>query len=113
MDRRGQTFAAPEGLGVDEMARLVQSCDLVVGMRMHSIVLATLSGVPSVALDYDPKVAELMKRIGRGDFCLDMSVGRDPLMDRMARSYVTRSRASQLSRSLQAPGWRRRTSIRQ
>jgi polysaccharide pyruvyl transferase CsaB len=38
-------------------------CDVVLGMRLHANVLAAAAGVPGIALAYDPKVREFMKRL--------------------------------------------------
>lgn len=40
---------------------LLAECDLVIGMRFHALLMALKSGVPTVGLAYDPKVAYLMK----------------------------------------------------
>jgi polysaccharide pyruvyl transferase WcaK-like protein len=39
---------------------LIGSLDLVVGMRLHSLIMALSSGVPVVGLAYDPKVARVL-----------------------------------------------------
>jgi len=55
-----------------EMAGVIGHCDLLIGMRLHSILFAMLTGTPTVALSYDPKVRNLMRRIGHEDLCLDL-----------------------------------------
>ncbi len=39
-----------------QIAGLFEMCEFVLGMRMHSIVFASVAGVPAIAIDYDPKV---------------------------------------------------------
>jgi len=39
---------------------LIGSLDLVVGMRLHSLIMALSSGVPVVGIAYDPKVARVL-----------------------------------------------------
>ncbi len=50
-----------------ELTRRIGSYRAVVGMRLHSVMLASLAGVPAVGLAYDPKVGVFMDQIGRGD----------------------------------------------
>lgn len=38
----------------------IGECDLMLGMRFHSLILALLQGVPVYGLPYDPKVASLL-----------------------------------------------------
>jgi polysaccharide pyruvyl transferase CsaB len=40
---------------------------LVIAMRLHALILAAASGVPSVALDHDPKVRAFMQLSGQTD----------------------------------------------
>jgi polysaccharide pyruvyl transferase CsaB len=40
----------------EELAGALGACELLVGMRLHSILFACMTGTPFVALDYDPKV---------------------------------------------------------
>ena len=43
---------------------------LLIGMRLHSLILATGVGVPVVGLDYMPKVGAFMRSVGESDRCL-------------------------------------------
>jgi polysaccharide pyruvyl transferase CsaB len=61
-----------EGLGFLERGGALGGCDLVLGMRLHSLVGATREGVPSVALAYDPKIQAFMVDGGMGEFCLPL-----------------------------------------
>ncbi len=48
-----------------EMMGLLSAVDVLVGMRLHSLIFAARMAVPSVAIVYDPKVAAFMGQIGR------------------------------------------------
>jgi hypothetical protein len=51
----------------------VQSAaDVVIGMRLHSVIMAAAAGVPVVALAYDPKVVNTMKALGADRMTLDL-----------------------------------------
>ena len=51
---------------VGDVAATVGSARLVVGMRFHAGVLATVAGLPWVALDYSGKVGALVGELARG-----------------------------------------------
>lgn len=55
---------------------LLAGCRLVVGMRLHAVILAQRAGVPAVALSYDPKVRAAMRLLGREPFALDLATLR-------------------------------------
>ena len=66
MKSAASVTAIKESKEPEEIEALISQCDLVVGMRFHSIVFATRSAVPVVSLSYDPKVEALMDEIGLG-----------------------------------------------
>jgi polysaccharide pyruvyl transferase CsaB len=66
-----------------ELGAILGRCDLVVGMRLHAVILAAVSGVPSVALAYDPKVDQAMRQVGAEQFVV-------PLPDIEARAVALR-----------------------
>lgn len=43
---------------------IIGRAEFVLGMRLHTIIYAVKMGVPGIALDYDPKVAAVMKSVG-------------------------------------------------
>ncbi|MCA9800424.1 MAG: polysaccharide pyruvyl transferase CsaB [Cyanobacteria bacterium HKST-UBA02] len=53
----------------------IGSLDLVVGMRLHSLIMALSRGVPVVGLSYDPKVEHVMREFEQP--FLNLANGRD------------------------------------
>jgi len=51
-----QAVVLGELLSVREVRDVLACCRAVVGMRLHAMMLAAASGVPGLALSYDPKV---------------------------------------------------------
>ena len=54
------------------LARIAE-CQVFVGHRLHSVVLATAMGVPSVSIEYLPKCRDFQASVGRERFALPMS----------------------------------------
>jgi hypothetical protein len=52
----------------NEYINLVNKMSVFVGMRLHSVILATCAFVPSIMLEYRPKCLDYMKSIGHEDF---------------------------------------------
>lgn len=51
-----------------ETAGLISGMKMLLGMRLHALVFAARSAVPTVGISYDPKVAAFLKYIGRDNF---------------------------------------------
>lgn len=56
-----------------DLEALVASARLAVGMRLHFLLFAARAGVPVLALNYDPKVAQAMDRLGCSQFVFDLA----------------------------------------
>jgi len=52
---------------LDATLRLLASADLVIGQRLHAVILAAATGTPFVALEYQPKVRDFTRSIGQED----------------------------------------------
>lgn len=48
-----------------EVFSLTGNFDLILGMRLHSLIMATVTGVPLVGLSYDPKIDRFLRQIGQ------------------------------------------------
>ncbi|MCU0641640.1 MAG: polysaccharide pyruvyl transferase CsaB [Candidatus Margulisbacteria bacterium] len=66
-----------------EMLTIVAGLDLLVGMRLHSLIFAALAAVPLIGLTYDPKVRSFLATINQP--CLDLN-DLSTLSDRIVRS---------------------------
>jgi len=47
-----------------DMLAEVAACDLVIGMRLHSLIYAASQRVPMVGISYDPKIDHFLHRMG-------------------------------------------------
>jgi len=50
--------------GLDDVARTIARATLVIGVRLHALILAIRFGVPFLAVPYDPKVTGLCEDAG-------------------------------------------------
>jgi polysaccharide pyruvyl transferase CsaB len=77
----------------------VATSELVIGMRLHSLIFAAAAGVPSVALSYDPKVDAFMAETGQTDALIDIKqFNTEDLAHLLQHVWETRSaRASALA----------------
>ncbi|OAS14549.1 polysaccharide pyruvyl transferase CsaB [Paenibacillus oryzisoli] len=47
-----------------DMLAQVAGCDLLIGMRLHSLIYAASQYVPMVGISYDPKIDQFLHRLG-------------------------------------------------
>lgn len=53
------------------LASALSRMEAVVSMRLHGLILSSLSGVPLVGVSYDPKIESFLKYLGAGQ-CIDL-----------------------------------------
>jgi len=47
----------------EELLGIIGRLDLLIGMRLHSLIMATMKGVPLLGIVYDPKVGEFLEAL--------------------------------------------------
>ncbi|HAG11219.1 MAG TPA: polysaccharide pyruvyl transferase CsaB [Desulfotomaculum sp.] len=47
-----------------EAGSIIGSLDLLIGMRLHSLILAAVAGVPFIGISYDPKIKRFLNQLG-------------------------------------------------
>lgn len=57
-------------LSIDEVVSYTAYFDFIIGMRLHSLIMAAAAKVPMIGLSYDPKVADFMKDMNI-PFCIN------------------------------------------
>lgn len=58
-------------LSIEETIAYTACFEWVIGMRLHSLIMAAAVGTPMIALSYDPKVTDFTKEIGVA-YCVDV-----------------------------------------
>lgn len=74
-----------------ELSAIYGYIDLHIGTRMHSNILAMLSGTPLVAVQYEFKTAELMRVFGLEDYLLDINhIKFEDLIEKVDKALANR-----------------------
>ena len=55
-----------------ELLDMVVGSDLVIGMRLHSLIAAVSLGIPAIAINYHPKVRSFMESLQAADWVLEI-----------------------------------------
>ena len=66
-----------ENLVPERLLEVTGELDIVIGTRLHSLILATNSETPIVAVSYHTKVQDFMSFVGASDRCLQMQDLKD------------------------------------
>ncbi|WP_098749216.1 polysaccharide pyruvyl transferase CsaB [Paenibacillus sp. EZ-K15] len=68
-----------------DMLREVSRCDMILGMRLHSLIYAANQRVPLLGISYDPKINHFLKRLGSEPVGSSESLDADTLKDQMLK----------------------------
>lgn len=60
----GQVCAITDKHLSDEMLSIIGNLDVLVGVRLHSLIYSCVMGVPCIGISYDPKIDAFLKSIG-------------------------------------------------
>jgi polysaccharide pyruvyl transferase WcaK-like protein len=52
---------------------LYEDINIMIGMRLHSLIFAIQNSIPSIGIAYTPKVRRLFSELNLDEFCLDVS----------------------------------------
>lgn len=59
-----EAYLLPGQLGAQEMMSALERMELVISMRLHTLIFAATVGTPVMGFDYDPKVNSLLRKLG-------------------------------------------------
>lgn len=79
--------------GLDTTIRLMASADLVVGMRLHAAVIGMTLGIPTIAVEYMPKVRDYMAEVDSLDWVAPVHLLTEGWLMERARVAFDSSRA--------------------
>ena len=93
---RRESFIVRRACSVPEMLSVTRALNLLVGMRLHSLIMAAVLGVPPVGIAYDPKIKRFLARVGLEPGGLPEDLNSDQLL-----AGVDRARALERQELLQ------------
>lgn len=64
---RNKSYIINRELSVPEMFSVLSEAEVIIGMRLHSLIYATTLAIPAMALVYDPKINAFMESINQPD----------------------------------------------
>ena len=76
----------------EETMGLLGRMDLVIGMRLHSLILAAAMNVPVIGITYDPKVSSFLEAIDQGAWGVKVeSISPERLFAMVESSYYSKA----------------------
>jgi polysaccharide pyruvyl transferase WcaK-like protein len=69
----GDVHIIPTSDDVTKLLPRIEACEVFVGQRLHSVVMASACGVPSIALEYQPKARDFQLSIDREEWVISTS----------------------------------------
>lgn len=79
---------------VNEIFSMIESFDILVGVRLHALIFAAVSETPVVGITYDPKIDAFLKSIDEKSICSADQIDKEGLVnsieDKLTNNNVAR-----------------------
>jgi len=99
MRHASETYLLEGSLRPSVVSSVLGSCDIVLAMRFHSVVLSVKNCIPCVAIAYSLKVKTAMESAGLSEFCLDLeALNAQDLLAKLLECY---SRKEEIQKNLE------------
>ena len=72
MKRGGKAEQLNRAPSVGEFIEMARESRLILGMRLHSLIIGAAAGTPVIAFEYMRKVRGFMRRVKQEEYCLQM-----------------------------------------
>ncbi len=73
---------------IDRFIKILNNTTLLIGMRLHSLILASGLGIPVIGLEYSSKVKSYLECIGQQAYSLDLStIHHDLIIDKTKKIF--------------------------
>ncbi|MDY7039155.1 MAG: polysaccharide pyruvyl transferase family protein [Thermodesulfobacteriota bacterium] len=70
MQHKERVMIVSNDMSPNDLLTIFDELDAMIGVRLHSTIIATLLGKPSIHLSYSPKGQSYFKRIKQNDLCI-------------------------------------------
>jgi polysaccharide pyruvyl transferase WcaK-like protein len=87
-------FLLKENYTPEETLCIYKAVDMVMGMRLHSLVMAAVVEKPLVAVSYDPKVNRFMEQLGINKVLDIKDIKYQEVLDLVQNTWENRSEFS-------------------
>jgi polysaccharide pyruvyl transferase CsaB len=84
------SYVIKERYGVEEIMGIIKELEIIVAMRLHSLIYAATQEIPMVGLSYDPKVDGILRSLKMDYICNIETLEYDDLVDKI--DYVWNNR---------------------
>ena len=74
-----------------EVLRILGRMERVLGLRLHSLILAATAGVPIVGIDHDPKIRGFMEHAGAEDYLSGVEDSPEELIRQIEKALDNRT----------------------
>lgn len=73
MRHQNESLVLKGSYTTQQKAAILAHCNMVLGMRLHSLIFAAKAGVPVVGLVYDPKVQNAMRQLESERYAIELA----------------------------------------
>lgn len=77
-----------DNLHPNQLLETINECDLIIGTRLHSLILAVVGEKPIIGIEYQAKVRNFMERVGLQDNCFNIDVMEAEDIYNLARTIM-------------------------
>jgi polysaccharide pyruvyl transferase WcaK-like protein len=78
LENQKNTITLKEDYNPEDLLGLITNLDLIISMRLHTLIFGVKTSVPIVGFNYAPKIEAFMSSIGLSDYILDLATVTDP-----------------------------------
>lgn len=79
-----------------EMLSIIGNMDMLVGVRLHSLIHAAIMDVPMIAISYDPKINSFMHSVDRKAMCSILDFKNEFFMEEFEKTILNKETISEI-----------------